>query len=188
MNAHYSDYLKKSIPVKELTYDKVKPEDKKLLQQAKADYIKANVGFLVILTVGFIGCGYFFINFTILPSDNLLYKILAMLVFGAGTFATGKLIYGIVGGVRGIRRGVVLTANRVQEVKDNRNTSYQYVVDIYMEDKDQTLMSYSIDREVFAMIDPGDGVIIAKIGNKPLVLADPERKAVMDVSTIKSGI
>ena len=61
-------------------------------------------------------------------------------------------------------------------------------MDIYLEDKDETLMSYSINQDVFASVEPGDGVAVVKVGKKVLVLEDPDRKGVMDVSNIRSGI
>ena len=89
---------------------------------------------------------------------------------------------------KGIRKGVVLAASREQENKDGRNTSYQFVFDIYMEDKDETLMSFVVSQEVFSQVEPGDGVLVVKAGRKVKVMQDPERKAVMDVRNIKSGI
>ena len=59
---------------------------------------------------------------------------------------------------------------------------------IYLEDRDETLMSYSVSKVVFASVEPGDGVAVVKVGKKVMVLEDPERKGVMDVSKIKSGI
>ena len=104
---------------------------------------------------------------------------------GFGMFISGDLIYGLLAGIKGLRKGIVLSASREQEVKDGRNYTYQYVVDIFFEDRDETLMSYSISQDVFKTITPGDGVVVVKAGRKILVLADPERKGVMDVSHIK---
>ena len=89
-----------------------------------------------------------------------------------------------------IRKGVVLASQRIQEEKDNRNKTYQYVFDIYIEDSDQSLMSYQVDKEVFSSIEPGDGVVLLRARGKKKVkiLADPMRRDVMDVSTIKSGV
>ena len=188
MSNHYSDYLKKSISIKDLKFDKVQESDKEVLKQVRKARIKENVVFLVLLSIAFLASAWFFVNFIIIPPDNLFSQIIDLLLLGGVMFVTGELIFGIVGGARGIRRGVVLAANRVQEVKDNRNATYQYVFDIYMEDRDETLMSYTVDKEVFGSVQPGDGVIIAKIGRKIKVLGDPDREGVMDVSNIKSGV
>ena len=110
------------------------------------------------------------------------------MVIGAGAVITGKQIYDLIGGYKGILRGVVLASQRVQEQKDNRNYTYQYVFDIYFEEKEQTLMSYAVSKEVFEVVNPGDGVILVKVGGKIKVLEDLDRKGVMDVSNIKSGI
>jgi len=188
MNDHYSDYLKKSVPVKDLVFNKVQDNDKELIKQVKKEHIRSNTGFLVLLSIGFIACATVFITFLTTPYDNLFYHIFSLVIFGSGTLFTGDLIYTILGSVKGIRRGVVLTASRVQEVKDNRNYTYQYVFDIYMEDRDETIMSYSVGQEVFTEVQPGDGVVIVKVGRKIKVMNDPERKGVMDVSKIKSGV
>ena len=49
-------------------------------------------------------------------------------------------------------------------------------------------MSFVVSQEVFSQVEPGDGVLVVKPGRKVKVMLDPERKAVMDVSNIKSGI
>ena len=180
MNSHYSDYLKKSVPVDSLTFDKVTENDKELIRNVRKAHIRANRGLLVVAIIAFLACTGFCISFLLTPFDSLVYQIVSLL--------TGNIIYHMIGGIRGIRRGVILTATRVQEVKDNRNATYQYVVDIYLEDKDETLMSYSINQDVFASVEPGDGVAVVKVGKKVLVLEDPDRKGVMDVSNIRSGI
>ncbi len=188
MNSHYSDYLKKSVPVDSLTFDKVTENDKELIRNVRKAHIRANRGLLVVAIIAFLACTGFCISFLLTPFDSLVYQIVSLLACGGGAFGTGNIIYHMIGGIRGIRRGVILTATRVQEVKDNRNATYQYVVDIYLEDKDETLMSYSIYQDVFASVEPGDGVAVVKVGKKVLVLEDPDRKGVMDVSNIRSGI
>ena len=57
-----------------------------------------------------------------------------------------------------------------------------------MEDRDESLMSYPVSPEVFSEIQPGDGVVILKIGRKIKVMRDPLRVGVMDVSNIRSGV
>ncbi len=188
MNNHYSDYLKKNVSVKDLTFNEIGAEDKELLKVVKKAHIKSNTGFLIILSIGLIACMYFFASFIITPADMLIVKIISLLITGAGISGCAMLIYEIIAGIKGIRKGVVLAASREQENKDGRNTSYQFVFDIYMEDKDETLMSFVVSQEVFSQVEPGDGVLVVKAGRKVKVMQDPERKAVMDVSNIKSGI
>ena len=188
MSNHYSDYLKKNVSVKDLVFDKIREEDKDLLKRVKKAHIKANMGFLVIISIGFIACTYFFTAFIFLPADSLIVKLLSLIILGAGMSGCGILIYEIIAGIKGIRKGVVLAASREMENHDGRNTSYQYVFDIYMEDKDESLMSFSVSPEVFKEAEPGDGVLIVKAGRKVKVMQDPDRKAVMDVSNIKSGV
>ncbi|MBR3341021.1 MAG: hypothetical protein IKG30_05335 [Clostridiales bacterium] len=188
MNKHYSDYKKMSVPVNDLVFDKIQDCDKELLKKVRGQHIRANAGFLVLLFVCFGLCTWFFVHFLIIPPDNIFYQIISLLMLGAGMFITGNAIYGIIGGIKGIRKGIVLTASREQEVKDGRNYSYQYVVDIFFDDRNETLMSYSISQEVFSEVNPGDGVIVVKTGRKIKVLQDPERKNVMNVSNIKSNV
>jgi hypothetical protein len=122
--------------------------------------------------------------------SNPITDIFTLLGFGAGFLVSGYWVYDILSGYQLIRRGVVLAANRIQEEKDNRNRTYQYVFDIYLEESDQSLMSYQVDKEVFSSLEPGDGVVLLKARGKKKVkiLADPKRRDVMDVSTIKSGV
>lgn len=188
MNNHYSDYLKKNVSVNDLTFDKISDEDKDLLKRVKKAHIKANMGFLVIFSIGFIACTYFFTAFLIAPSDSLIFKLLSLIILGAGMFGCGMMIYEIIAGIRGIRKGVVLAASREMENREGRNTSYQYIFDIYMEDKDESLMSFPVSPEVFSEVEPGDGVLVVKAGRKVKVMQDPDRKQIMDVSKIKSGV
>ena len=184
MSKHYSDYQKMSVSVKDLKFDTVGESDKEQLKSAKKAYIRKNILFLILLAIPFAASLWFFINCLLLPSDSIFFTVFSLLVSGGVFLFTGDLIYGIIGRIKHIRKGVVLTSSRIQEVKDNRNKTYQYVFDIYMEDREETLMSYAVDKDTFSAVQPGDGVIIAKIGRKIKVLADPGRKAVMDVSNI----
>ena len=188
MSNHYSDYLKKSISVKDLVFDKVKDSDKDVLSRVRKAHIKANTGGLILLVIAFFVCSWIFYNFLTAPVTSILYQIIALSIFGAAIVTSVYFFYHIVGAISGIRRGVVLSSSREQENKDGRNTSYQFVFDIYMEDKDETLMSFVVSQEVFSQVEPGDGVLVVKAGRKVKVMQDPERKAVMDVSNIKSGI
>ena len=188
MNDHYSDYVRKAVPVKELQFDKVQESDKELLKKIRATRVKAGIVFLVMVSIGFCISTVFFFSFLLAPIDNLFFYVIAVSLTGLVMLICGSQIYELVGLPRGIRRGVVLTAQRVQELKDNRNASYQYVLDIYMEDRDETLMSYSVTPETFRSLNPGDGVVLAKVVRKIRVYVDPDRKGVMDVSNIKSGV
>ena len=60
MGNHYSDYLKKNVSVKDLVFDEIREKDKALLKRVKKAHIKSNMGFLVIFSIGFIACTYFF--------------------------------------------------------------------------------------------------------------------------------
>lgn len=188
MANHYSDYKKMNVPVSDLVFDDIKDTDKELLSRIKKQRIKASIAFLILMIFAFTGCIFLFVVSLLTPSDNLVFKIIALVVIGAGAIITGKQIYDLIGGYKGILRGVVLASQRVQEQKDNRNYTYQYVFDIYFEEKEQTLMSYAVSKEVFEVVNPGDGVILVKVGGKIKVLEDLDRKGVMDVSNIKSGI
>lgn len=188
MGNHYSDYLKKNVSVKDLVFNEIQEEDKALLKRVKKAHIKSNMGFLVIFSIGFIACTYFFTAFLIVPSDSLIFKLLSLIILGAGMAGCSMMIYEIIAGIKGIRKGVVLTASREMENRDGRNSSYQYIFDIYMEDKDESLMSFSVSPEVFKEVEPGDGVLVVKAGRKVRVMPDPDRKAVMDVSRIRSGV
>ena len=112
MSNHYSDYLKKNISVNDLTFDKISEEDKPLLKKVKKAHIKNNMGFLIIMSIGFIACTYFFTSFLIAPSDSIVIKLLSLIILGAGMFGCGLMIYDIIAGIKGIRKGVVLAASR----------------------------------------------------------------------------
>ena len=188
MNNHYSDYLKKSVPVQELSFEEIGSDDKTLLKLVKKIHIKTNLFFLVTLSVGFLLCAGAFVNFLRVPAYDTTEQVVTLCATGIGMLVTGYFIYSILGAFKGFRKGVVLAASRLQAVKDNRNKTYQYVFDIYMEDRDESLMSYPVSPEVFSEIQPGDGVVILKIGRKIKVLGDPDRVGVMDVSKIRSGV
>ena len=188
MNRHYSDYQKKCVSIKDLTFDPVQDSDKDVLTRVVKAHARTNFVFIVLLSAGFCACAYYLISFLFIRTSMIFFEILGVLLPGAGAAFCGYYLYGFFGGITGIRRGVILTASRISERVDGRFAPLPYVVDIYMEDRDQTLMSYVVDRETFSQAAPGDGVIIAKIGRRIKVFADPDRKKVMDVSNIKSGI
>lgn len=188
MNEHYSNYLKKAVSAKQLVFDKVEEGDKKLISDIKKTHIKKNMLLLVLLLIVFGLCLWAFISFIVKPSDSTFVEVISLAGLGGGLLITGDFLYSIIGMVRGIRKGVVLSSSRLQEAKDDRNRSYQYVFDIYMEDRDESLMSYPVSPEVFSEIRPGDGVVIVKIGRKIKVMRDPDRAGVMDVSKIRSGV
>ena len=172
MADHYSDYLKKSIPASELVFDDIKESDKKLLSRVKKQRIKDAMAFLILMTIAFTGCLFLFGVVLFGPSDVLIFKIIALVVIGAGAFITGKQIFDLIAGYKGIIKGVVIASQRIQEQKDNRNYTYQYVFDIYLEEKDQTLMSYAVMKDVFERVNPGDGVILVKLGGKVKVFEE----------------
>ena len=188
MSRHYSDYQKMAVSVKDLVFDRVQESDKELVRKVKNEHIRMNRGLLILLTIAFIACAWFFVQFLIVPPDIIAFEVMSLVILGAVMIYLGSLFYGIVGGIKGIRKGIVLAASRQQEVKDARNATYQYVVDIFFEDREETLMSYSISKDAFGTISPGDGVVVAKVGRRILVLADPERRGVMDVSNIRSNM
>jgi hypothetical protein len=188
VSSHYQDYLKKSISVRDLVYDKVEDSDRGVIKRIRKAHIKANVGGLVILGIAFAVCLWLFINFLLTPGSLVIYQIMSLTLFGGAAAISAYYFYHIIGAVKGIRRGVLLASSREQENKDGRNSTYQYLFDIYMEDRDETLMSFPVDLEVFKQVRPGDGVFIVKVGRKAKVMEDPDRKAVMDVSTVKSGV
>ena len=188
MSNHYSYYLKKSISARDLVFDKVKESDKDMLSRVRKAYIRANTGGLILLVIAFVVSSWIFYNFLTAPSTSILYQIVALSIFCAAIVTSAYFFYHIVGAIKGFRRGVILASSREQENKDGKNATYQYLFDIYMEDRDESLMSFPVEPEVFKQAKPGDGVFIVKVGRKVKVLEDPERKAVMDVSTIKSGI
>ena len=188
MADHYSDYLKKAVSVQDLVFDKVQESDKDVIKRIRKQHIKNNMVYIIVLSIALLACLWYFVNFCFLPNDSFVYQAVTQSCFGAAIVIMGYFIFGFFRSIKEIRRGVVLAASREQENKEGRNSSYQFVLDIYMEDRDETLMSYTVDKEVSSVVEPGDGVIIAKCGRKIKVFEDPDRKGVMDVSTIKSGI
>ena len=188
MNDHYSDYKKKSVPVASLVFDKITEDDKKLLSKIRKEHLRSNIGYLIILLLMFIVCFGAFISFIFAPLGNIIFEILALAGSGLLTFISLKFLNTIIGPFKGIRRGIVLTSQRMQAIKDNRNATYQYVFDIYLDDKDETLMSYEVNQDTYLDAKPGDGVVIIKGVKNIGVYPDPDRKAVMDVSNVKSGV
>lgn len=188
MADHYSDYLKKSVSASDLVFDKVQESDKDVIKRIKKSHIRSNLFYIIIVSIGFIACSWYFVNFCLLPLGNIIYEVITLGLFGAAVFMTGYILFGFIRGIKEIRRGVVLASSREQENRDGRNTSYQFVFDIYFEDRDETLMSYTVDKEVSAAVQPGDGVILTRFGRSIKVYEDPDRKGVMDVSRIKSGL
>ena len=188
MADHYSDYLKKSVSVSDLVFDKVQESDKDVIKRIRKAHIRSNIVYIILLSIAFLACSWYFVNFCLLPVDNIVYEVISLGLFGAAIFITGYIIFGYFRSIKEIRRGVVLASSREQENRDGRNTSYQFVFDIYFEDRDETLMSYTVDKEVSSSVQPGDGVILTRFGRSIKVYEDPDRKGVMDVSRIRSGI
>ena len=190
MAFHYEDYLKKNVSINDVVFNKVTDSDKDVIKEVRGEHIRKNKGFLVLMILFVLFCTWGIISSFAAGFSNPITDIFTLLGFGAGFLVSGYWVYDILSGYQLIRRGVVLAANRIQEEKDNRNRTYQYVFDIYLEESDQSLMSYQVDKEVFSSLEPGDGVVLLKARGKKKVkiLADPKRRDVMDVSTIKSGV
>lgn len=188
MSAHYSDYLKKSVSIKDLKFDPVQEEDKDLIRRVFKEHVKNNLVFIILLSLGFFASVWYFASFLIIPANNIVFQIVALGLLGFSIVVCAYYLHGFFGAVSGIRRGIVLSSSSVHEESDGRFATHAYVFDIYLDDKDETLMSYNVDRETCRRADAGDGVILFKIGRKIKVLADPDRKKVMDVSNIKSGV
>ena len=188
MSEHYSDYLKKSVAAKDIVFEKAGKADKALISGVWKRHIKSNTALLVLLLIGFALFLWGFMSFILQPSPSAFIEIFSLAGLGLGLFITGRFIWSIAGPVSGIRKGVLLSSARLQEIKDERSRSYQYVFDIYMEDRDETLMSYAVDPKTFSSVQPGDGVFVVKAGRKIRIAKDPDRIGVMDVSRIRSGV
>lgn len=188
MNEHYSDYVKKNIPHSDVVFGKIGEKDKPLVRIIHRQHIKNNLGALILFMIGFIPLLWFFVRSLFIRLPNVFYDILTLVLIFAALVTLAYFIYDIIGPFKGIRKGIVLASERIQEVKDNKNATYQYVFDIYLTDTDQSLMSYQVSREVFESVNPGDGIVIYKTLRKVKALPDPECKGVMDVSKIKSGV
>lgn len=188
MNNHYSDYVSKNVQASEVTFEKVQDSDKEIVKGIHNKHIRSNVGLLIALFIGLAACATLFFGTLFQRSNSIIVDIICLGALLALMIFLGKNIYDVLGPVTDIRKGVILASQRMQEKKDNRNATYQYVFDIFMEETDQTLMSFQVRKEVFEDIAPGDGVILFKRGKKIRVLADPSRKGVMNVSNIRSGI
>ncbi len=185
---HYSDYCKKAVAADELTFDKITAKDKDLMKQVRRTHLKKNAPMIFFLLCAIAVCCWLIISCFLKVNDHIVVQIFML---GGPIVLLALCLYFLfvlIGRFKGFRRGVVLANERYGAEKDNRNKSYQYVFDIYMQDKDETLMSYAVDEEVFGSVAPGDGVVLVKVGKKVKVLGDPERKAVLDVSNIRSGI
>lgn len=189
MNEHYSDYVKKNISPSDIVFEKVEGKDTALIKEIHKKHIRTNRGLLILLFIAFAAIFAFFVFSLIYRASTVFIDVFTLAVSFAILAGLFYYIYEILGPIRKIRKGIVLASDRIQEIKDNRNATYQYVFDIFLPDTDQTLMSYQVDREVFEDVDPGDGIVIIKtIRKKIKVLADPEREGIMDVSKIKSGV
>ena len=185
---HYQDYVKMNVSPSSIVLNKVEDKDRELISQIHKLHIKNNLVMLVVLGVGFVAALCFFVWSLAVRSSSLFSDIFTSAIILAALIAMFYYGFDVIGPFKGYRRGVVLAADRIGEAKDNRNRTYQYVFDIYLEDSNQTLMSYQVSKEVFQAVNPGDGVILFKTLRKIKALPDPTRKSVMDVSKIKSGI
>ena len=185
---HYQDYVKMNVSPSSVVLNKIEEADKDLITQVRKQHIKNNLVLLIVLGIGFVGVLCLFIWSLAFRSSSLFADVFTIALALAALIAISYYGFDVLGPFKGVRRGVVLTADRIGEAKDNRNRTYQYVFDIYLEDSEQTLMSYQVSKEVFQAVNPGDGVVLFKTLKKLKALPDPTRKSVMDVSKIKSGI
>ena len=185
---HYSDYLKKSVPVKDLKFDKIGQEDRTLLAGLRKQDIRSHLGMIIALAAVAAGFVFAFVKILSQKSGSTLFWVISLALLAAGVLLCIYFLSQFLGPYSGIRKGIVLTADRIGAVKDNKNSTYQYVIDIYLDDRDEALMSYTVRGDVFSRVRPGDGVILVKAATKVKVLEDPSRKDVMDVSNIRSGI
>lgn len=188
MSGHYTDFVNKSISAKEIVFEKIKDEDRELVKNVHLRHIKANIALLIPLGLVFAMCLIGFIKCVTIRHRSLFVDVLTIAAFAFGVGLTAYCLWSILGPVRLMRKGVVISHERIREMKDKRNGTFQYIFDIYLEDLDRTLMSYQVKKEVYEDIEPGDGVVLFKSLGKIKVLADPGRKGVMDVSRIKSGV
>ena len=185
---HYSDYVKMNTSPSNIVLNKVEDNDKDLIRQVRKQHIKNNLVMLIASGIGFSVALWFFIRSLINRASTVFVDVFTLAVLLAVMITLFYFIFDVLGPFRGFRKGIVLSSDRIGEEKDNRNRTYQYVFDIYLEESEQTLMSYQVSKEVFEAINPGDGIVLFKTIRKLKALPDPSRKCVMDVSKIKSGI
>lgn len=185
---HYQDYVKMNVSPSSVVLNKIEDKDKDLISRVRKTHIKTNLVMIVVLGICFVAALCFFIWSLVFRSPSVFADVFTTALALVALLAISYYAFDVLGPFKGFRRGVVLTEDRIGEAKDNRNRTYQYVFDIYLEDSEQTLMSYQVSKEVFQAINPGDGVILFKTFKKLKTLPDPTRKNVMDVSKIKSGI
>lgn len=191
MSMHYSDFEKKAVSADAITFDKINEHDKILISGLRKENLKKNTGFLILLFVVLIIVLWMVISFIVshlttisLPnSPGSFFQVVTLLFYGIIIFGCVYFIIDLIGLYKGIRKGVLLASSRVNDGK-----VHEYIFDIYMEDKDETLMRYTVRKDVYEQVTPGDGVLLLKTARKIEVLSDPGRKGVMDVSNIKSGI
>ena len=188
MKDHYSDYVKKNVSPSQIVFGKIEENDKELFKRIHKQHIRNNIGLVIVLGISFIAVLLFFIGCLFTRLSSVFYDVLTLILSFAALATLFYNLYDVLGPFRGVRKGVVLSSERIQEHKDNRNASYQYVFDIYLPDTDQSLMSYQVSREVFESVDPGDGIVMFKTMRKIKALADPDSRGIMDVSKIKSGV
>lgn len=191
MSNHYSDYQKKAVSADDLAFDKIEDKDKAVISRIRKDELKKNCGFLIMLSIVLLGMLWMVISFIVshattiqLPnSPGNFFQFITLFFQAVIIFGCIYFLIDLIGVYRGIRRGAILTSSRINDGK-----VYLYVFDIYMEDKDESLMNFSVRKDTFEHSAPGDGVLILKTWRKIKVLPDPDRKHVTDVSNIRSGI
>lgn len=188
MNEHYSDFAAKSAPVSDIVFNKVAPEDKKLVNRIRKIHIKRNIPLLLIMTFCFLGFGWYFIRCIFERAGSLFIDVFSIVLLFIAVAVAFYYICDVIGPFWRLRKGIVISSERMESTRHTGNVTYQYYFDIFLDDTDQTMMNFQVDREVFTDIDPGDGVVLIKNFKKIRVFADPDRIAVMDVSRIKSGV
>ena len=119
MNEHYSDYVKKNIPHSDIVFDKIEEKDKALVKVIHSQHIKNNLGTLILFTIGFIPLFWFFVRSLFIRLPNVFFDILTLALICAALIALAYFIYDVIGPFKGIRKGIVLASERIQEAKDN---------------------------------------------------------------------
>lgn len=104
MADHYSDYLKKSVSVSDLVFDKVQESDKDVIRRIRKAHIRSNIVYIILLSIAFLACSWYFVNFCLLPVDNIVYEVISLGLFGAAIFITGYIIFGYFRSIKEIRR------------------------------------------------------------------------------------
>lgn len=188
MNEHYSDFINKSAPVSDIIFRRVGKDDRNLINRIRKIHIRRNIPLLLVMTFCFFAFGWYLIRCILERAGSVFFDVLTIALLFIAVVVAFYYICDVIGPFWKYRKGIVISSERLQQTRHTGNVTYQYMFDIYLDDTDQTLMSFQVDKEVFGDIDPGDGVVLIKNFKKIRVFADPDRIGAMDVSRIKSGI